>query len=329
MSRKEEEYLRRQLELGYEPSLAGMDEEDFDYVPSWVQNRTPSPPLAREYRPVDRAFAERIFRMFRRPVDRGWQMPDLAGPEYRQPQPESDPERTGMIQTLPNIMGQKEPGTDIPSLYSHIKEPVGPLQYLAAGAGVQPASGSTEQKSAGKWSDTKMQIDPFGWFPQYDTGQGSSGSSAGNGTLDGYRNNEAVPGIGQSPEPGIDANNRTSIGLVKLWKDENPDWDNLHPKMKDSTTTFVGEINKQFGAKKTPWVTSGYRSPERNANIPGASPNSWHRQGMAVDMNLDDYTPDETAKIEDMARERFHEVLWHNAGTGLHLHVGNPKDVKR
>jgi hypothetical protein len=83
MSKKEEEFLRRQRELGYEPSLDGMDEEDLDYVPSWAK-RQPSEPLAREYRPVDRDFAERIFRMFKRPFDRNWEMPNLDGPEYRQ-----------------------------------------------------------------------------------------------------------------------------------------------------------------------------------------------------------------------------------------------------
>ena len=62
LSKKAEEYLRRQRELGYEPSLDGMDEEDFDYVPSWVRERQPEQPLAREYQPVDRDFAERMSR---------------------------------------------------------------------------------------------------------------------------------------------------------------------------------------------------------------------------------------------------------------------------
>lgn len=78
---KEEEYLKRQKALGYEPSLAGMDEEDFDYVPSWA-NRQPTEPLGREYKPVDRDFAERMFRMFARPFDPKWRMPDLEGEEY-------------------------------------------------------------------------------------------------------------------------------------------------------------------------------------------------------------------------------------------------------
>lgn len=80
-SKKAEEYMKRQRALGYEPSLAGMDEEDFDYVPSWA-NRPPSEQLNKEYKPVDRDFAERMFKMFRRPFDRNWEMPNLDGPEY-------------------------------------------------------------------------------------------------------------------------------------------------------------------------------------------------------------------------------------------------------
>lgn len=89
MSRKEEEFLRRQQALGYVPSLDGMDEEDLDYVPSW-SSRHPSnqqpEPVYREFRPVDRDFAERIFKMFARRFDPSWQMPNLDGTEYSQSQ---------------------------------------------------------------------------------------------------------------------------------------------------------------------------------------------------------------------------------------------------
>lgn len=78
MSKKEEEYLEKQRALGYEPSLRGMDEDDFDYVPSWVQGRRPEEALFPKIRPgVDRDFAERIFRMFGRPHDPNWRMPNL------------------------------------------------------------------------------------------------------------------------------------------------------------------------------------------------------------------------------------------------------------
>jgi hypothetical protein len=110
---------------------------------------------------------------------------------------------------------------------------------------------------------------------------------------------------------------------IKLWAYENPDWKNLQPKMKDRTVTFIRDINKEFGTNKTPWITSGYRTPEHNATLQGASSNSWHLKGMGVDINLDDYTAEERAKIEEMARKHFKEVLWHK-GTGWHLHIADP-----
>lgn len=97
--------------------------------------------------------------------------------------------------------------------------------------------------------------------------------------------------------------------------------------MKNAATALVTDISDQFGTNKTPWITSGYRSPEKNAGLPEASPKSWHLEGLAVDINLDDFTPEERARIEEMARNRFGEVLWHK-GTGWHLHVGNPLERK-
>lgn len=95
MSRAEE-YLRRMRALGYEPSLDGMDDEDIEYELRKMDKGQGSQPmetmLNRGYRPPDRDFAERIFKMFARPFDPKWQMPDLDGPEYRQPQRESRPE---------------------------------------------------------------------------------------------------------------------------------------------------------------------------------------------------------------------------------------------
>lgn len=93
---REEEYLRRMKALGYEPSLAGMDDEDIEYEPEKMDRGQTSQPmetmLNRGYQPPDRDFAERIFKMFARPFDPKWKMPDLAGPQYRQLQQESRPE---------------------------------------------------------------------------------------------------------------------------------------------------------------------------------------------------------------------------------------------
>ena len=71
------------------------------------------------------------------------------------------------------------------SLYSHIKEPDGPLQYLADsnafGAGMQAASGSMGQEGAGKWGDTKILVDPFGQSVSYGSEAKNKGQVQGMG----------------------------------------------------------------------------------------------------------------------------------------------------
>jgi len=69
---REEEYLRRMKALGYEPSLAGMDDEDIE----WELSRMEGADGRREaewqqpvYRPVDPGLKARILRMFGQPYD--------------------------------------------------------------------------------------------------------------------------------------------------------------------------------------------------------------------------------------------------------------------
>ena len=70
---REEEYLRRLKALGYEPSLAGMDDEDIEWELERMdrgRQEAPSPPPVRTvYRPVDPGLAARIFRQMGRPYD--------------------------------------------------------------------------------------------------------------------------------------------------------------------------------------------------------------------------------------------------------------------
>ncbi len=73
-------------------------------------------------------------------------------------------------------------------------------------------------------------------------------------------------------------------------------------------------------------VTSGYRSPARNARV-GGSPKSWHLEGRAVD--LDGPLPLLQAAAETAWRQRLgpactgpEEVLLERVGqVGEHLHV--------
>lgn len=71
--------------------------------------------------------------------------------------------------------------------------------------------------------------------------------------------------------------------------------------------------------------TSGYRDPARNARTPGAAKNSYHMQRDAHgNARANDYA----GSSKDMQRGAAlakqmgaKEVLVHNAGTGMHLHV--------
>ena len=72
--------------LGYENSLAGMDDEDIEEALARMDGgraEEPTPQGFVRIRPgVDRDFAERMFRRFARPFDPNWKMPDLDGPGY-------------------------------------------------------------------------------------------------------------------------------------------------------------------------------------------------------------------------------------------------------
>lgn len=170
LSKKEEEYLKRQKALGYEPSLMGMDEEDLDYVPSWAQGRTPSLPLTQEYRPVDREFAERILRLFERKWDPNWQMPDLDGSEFsKQPQPwvggSGNQEYTPAIGTGQDYEGQTMNGAGIkPAVFESNGIVDGKLVSRAPGANdfAYSTYGGTIKASGPSLSETWKRIGEVG-----------------------------------------------------------------------------------------------------------------------------------------------------------------------
>ncbi len=68
-----EEYLRRMRALGYEPSLAGMDDEDVEWelkkMDEAERRRAAPQPVRTVYRPVDPGLAARILRQFGQPYD--------------------------------------------------------------------------------------------------------------------------------------------------------------------------------------------------------------------------------------------------------------------
>ena len=339
MASREEEYIRRMRARGYVPTLAGMDDDDIEYELSKMEEgerrrEAPTQPLNPAYRPVDPGLKARILRMFGQPHDEnaipkgqkfylnGWDNWDendtLVKKDWRvEPAPlrdgtvgaeEYDPwtkawkldwgkegRPAEQARTMEWRWGRNEPGlvsrggVDRPLSYAAGGHDVGTGGYETNGADANPYAGGYANGGA----EGDMLFEVTGVKPMEE-------------------------GKKTAPEPPAD---------VKLWAEENPDWNNLQPQMKSTTTSFVGEVNKEFGTEKTPWITSGYRSPELNATLPEASPNSWHLEGLAVDINLDDYTAEERAKIEEMARKRFGEVYWHR-GTGWHLHIGNPQESR-
>lgn len=102
---------------------------------------------------------------------------------------------------------------------------------------------------------------------------------------------------------------------------DNPDLADLSPTMK-SVLPMVGGAIYQLGFKDAQ-LTSGYRTAEHNASV-GGVPNSEHTKGNAVDIYLGDNVDEAQAnKALSYFKQYFGEVLFHDAGTGRHLHLAD------
>ena len=98
------------------------------------------------------------------------------------------------------------------------------------------------------------------------------------------------------------------------------DLDGLKPAFK-AILPSVGGILSQLGYGDVAEYTSGYRDPARNAAANG-SPTSYHLAGDAVDVHLGNLTKEEQETVKANFKPYFSEILYHNAGSGLHLHLG-------
>lgn len=98
------------------------------------------------------------------------------------------------------------------------------------------------------------------------------------------------------------------------------DLDGLKPAFK-AILPSVGGILSQLGYGDVAEYTSGYRDPARNAATNG-SPTSYHLAGDAVDVHLGNLTKEEQETVKANFKPYFSEILYHNAGSGLHLHLG-------
>ncbi|MDT8902499.1 M23 family metallopeptidase [Anaeroselena agilis] len=186
MGSREEEYLRRMRALGYQDSLAGMDDDDIEWELSKMEEaerRREAPPqqLRTVYRPVDPGLKARILRQFGQPYAAS-AIP--KGQEF-------------YLNGWDNREGEEKPlqMTPAASLFNpsrgETRRPNEPTNYWDAffersrddgtGSWVNATSGSS-----GKDSGTNWWVDPKGMFPQY--GGDPSGSEARNR----YRDNEVV-----------------------------------------------------------------------------------------------------------------------------------------
>ena len=104
---------------------------------------------------------------------------------------------------------------------------------------------------------------------------------------------------------------------------DNPDLADLSENMK-SALPLIGGAIYQLGFKDAE-ITSGFRSVEHNAAVGGAQ-NSWHTKGDALDIYLGDGVDDASAnRALSYFKQYFGEVLFHDAGTGRHLHLADYK----
>ena len=67
-------------------------------------------------------------------------------------------------------------------------------------------------------------------------------------------------------------------------------------------------------------VTSGYRSLAVNTAV-GGSPTSQHKVGKAADVDVDDLTAEELARLLVALRLPFDQLIWYTPARGGHLHV--------
>ena len=104
---------------------------------------------------------------------------------------------------------------------------------------------------------------------------------------------------------------------------DNPDLADLSETMK-SALPLIGGAIYQLGFKDAE-ITSGFRSVEHNAAVGGVQ-NSRHTKGDALDIYLGDGVDDVSAnRALSYFKQYFGEVLFHDAGTGRHLHLADYK----
>lgn len=109
---------------------------------------------------------------------------------------------------------------------------------------------------------------------------------------------------------------------LRFSRGDNPDWAGVTAATKSGVLRLWPGITAIAEAV----ITSGYRDPERNQHAKGVK-DSDHLSGNAVDIVfLRNLSKSEEQNITEQAKALgFEKVIWHDAGSGYHLHVANYK----
>lgn len=148
--------------------------------------------------------------------------------------------------------------------------------------------------------------------------------------------NETMARMPQVSQESSGGDNANPAGVTPVWMstqggDIDEQVKQLKPQWNDGVLGTIGGVLKQnFGI--TGVISSAARTAEHNAAV-GGSPTSHHiirdDGGDAVDIVLDGNLPDgvtaDDVKQYFIDSGKFDEVLYHDAGSGLHLHLGGYK----
>ena len=101
----------------------------------------------------------------------------------------------------------------------------------------------------------------------------------------------------------------------------------LRPQFR-SALPYIGGILNSLGVADGAQISSGARSFARQMEVNPDAPNSYHVYGDAIDIVLPDGISEKQAeKVKEYFEDSgaFEEVLYHDAGSGYHLHLGGYK----
>jgi len=99
------------------------------------------------------------------------------------------------------------------------------------------------------------------------------------------------------------------------------DYAGVKPVVKEAANEFGQTLQNDYGINAE--ITSGRRSEENNRAVGGAE-HSHHLTGDAIDLYVGDISDDVANQILEKAKAAgWGEVLYHDAGTGKHLHLAD------